>query len=82
MLQSSLRLTEEPTFQPLAMEAARIQAQIRENSLEVSDFLTDLKQWESQITKKDKSLLKTKRKNEGGDGKEAPEIRVRNQSIR
>ncbi len=38
------------------MDSASIQAQIRANSLEVSDFLSDLNRWEKTIASKDKSI--------------------------
>ena len=44
------------------MDSAMIQAQIRQNSLEVSDYLADLNKWEKSVKKKDKSLLAKKRK--------------------
>jgi hypothetical protein len=37
-----------------------IQAQIRNNSLEVSDFLSDLHKWQADIGKKDESLKRKK----------------------
>ena len=47
-----------------SMEAARIQAQIRQNSMEVSEYLSDLNKWEVTAKKKDKSLRGKKRRSE------------------
>lgn len=36
-----------------------IQAQIRENALDLQDYLKDLKQWEQDIKKKDETLKRS-----------------------
>lgn len=45
----------------MALKAAEIQMKIRENTSELTDFLSDLNRWEDKIKKEDE-LLKTARR--------------------